>query len=238
MTGRLASPELLRRGLSARGHEKSREWPAQALAAGFACVAVALVAPLWLIELPPMPDFPAHAAAVFVQTHAAPGSLLSRFYEIDWAPVPDLASELIVPLFANIVSIITATKVFICMAVLLWVFGPAAVQYALSGRVTATSLAAAFFAYNSNFTMGFINFYFAAGVAFFVIAAWIATERVSLLPRFIMLAACFALLYFLHLLAVPFAGLVLLCFELAKLRRHDPDKTRIAIRNALIVCAA
>jgi len=185
-----------------------------------------------------MPDFPAHAAALFVQTHAAPGSLLSRFYEIDWAPVPDLASELIVPLFASVVSVITATKLFICMALLLWVFGPAAVQYALSGRVAVTSLAAALFAYNANFTMGFINFYFAAGGAFFVIAAWIATEPWLPVARFVMLAGCFALLYFLHLLAMPFAGLVLCCFELAKLRRRDPEKTRKAIRNLLIVCAA
>ena len=90
-------------------------------------VAAILVSPLWFIDLLPMSDFPAHVAALFIQMHAASDPVLSRLYEIDWAPVPDLASELIVPLFSGLPAI-PATKLFLSVAVMLWVCGPVAVR--------------------------------------------------------------------------------------------------------------
>ena len=165
-----------------------------------------LVVPLWLTRLPPMSDFPAHAAALFLQMHAAASPILSRLYQIEWAPVPDLASELLVPLYAPLMPVIPATRLFIGIAVLLWVTGPAAVQYALFRRVTVTALGGTLFAYNRNFILGFVNYYFAAGVGFFIIAAWIASAgRPALRPPSSMLAVFLTVLYFLHVLAMAFA---------------------------------
>jgi len=219
-------------------HARDGSWlslsPA-ALVCTFSLAGLVLVAPLWLIALPPMSDLPGHAAALFIQTHIHSSPVLSQIYSVEWAPIPDLASELIVPLLMPLLPAIAATKAFLGMGVLLWMCGPAAVQYALFRRVGVTALVGALFAYNRNFTLGFVNYYFAAGVGFFVIAAWIASEKWHAFQRLAMMAALFSVQYFLHIMALAFAGFFLLIFELARLldgRRNE------ALRNMAIICAA
>ncbi len=196
-------------------------------------VGIVLVLPLSLIDLPPMSDFPSHAASLFIQTHLNSNAVLAGYYEVKWAPVPDLASEFIVPLFSGL-SAEAGTRLFLGIGVLLWVCGPAAVQYALCRRVTATAVLAAFFAYNPNFTMGFINYYFAAGFGFFVIAAWLASEKRSALERLPLLTALFGATYLMHILAMLFAGFFLAAYELGK-----PGNTRRQRwKGAGLICVA
>ena len=71
----------------------------------------------------------------------------------------------------------TATKLFLSAAIALWVLGPAAIQRALFGRIGIAPLAGAFFAYNANFTWGFFNYYFSAGLSFLLFAAWITSAK-------------------------------------------------------------
>lgn len=196
-------------------------------------VGVVLALPLCIIDLPPMSDFPSHAASIFIQTHLKSSALLARYYYVNWAPVPDLASELIVPFFSGLRAE-AGTRLFLVIGVLLWVCGPAAVQYALFRRVTVTTTLAVFFAYNRNFTMGFVNYYFAAGVGFFVIAAWIASEKSSAPKRLILLTSLFGVIYFMHLLAMLFVGFFLTAFELGK-----PGGVRLQrVKGAGLICVA
>ena len=194
---------------------------------------IVLALPLWLVHLPPMSDFPGHAASLFIQTHVRSSPVLAGYYDFKWTPIPDLASELVVPLFPGL-SAEAGTRLFLAIGVLLWVCGPAAVQYVLFRRVTLTAVVAAYFAYNPNFTMGLVNFYFAAGFGFFVISAWLASVKRPALERFLVLATLFAVIYFMHLLAMLFAGFFLIAFELAK-----PGNTRLKrIRSAVIIVVA
>ncbi len=196
-------------------------------------VGIVLAVPLCIIDLPPMSDFPSHAASIFIQTHLKSSALLARYYYVKWIPVPDLASELIVPLFSGLRAE-TGTRLFLAIGVLLWVCGPAAVQFALFRRLTVTATLAVFFAYNRNFTMGLVNYYFAAGVGFFVIAAWIASEKSSAPKRLILLTSLLAVTYFMHLLAMLFVGFFLGAFELFK-----PGSPRLQrLKGAGLICVA
>src|SRR5213078_5007400 len=87
------------------------------------------------------------------------------------------ASEIAVPLLAQMTGVVAATTLFLTVSLFLWIVGPGAIHRALYGRVGIAPLFGSFFAYNANFTWGFFNYYFASGLSFAVFAAWIATDR-------------------------------------------------------------
>src|ERR1700744_752778 len=144
--------------------------------AGIVVAAILLALPLWFVRAPPMPDCPAHLASYYLIATGAKAPAVATFYSIQWAFIPNLAGEIIVPLLSHLVGLDIAAKLFISAGVALWVIGPALVHRALYGRIGVAPLFAAMFAYNPNFTWGFLNYYFAMGAVFVVFAAWIATE--------------------------------------------------------------
>jgi hypothetical protein len=220
---------------------------------GFTLVAAALMlaAPLWNVWAPAMPDYPAHLAsfALIEQGmfhHGASGA--GGLYHLQWAFVPNLASEIVVPLLARLTGVVTATKLFLTAALFLWVLGPGAVHRALYGRVGIAPLFGSLFAYNANFSWGFFNYYFSAGLSFAIFAAWIATgeerraERVSgssgpasLGERPARLAGftlAVTALYFCHIFAAASLLLMLAGFEVAQNIRHDHRDPNLLIRRA------
>ena len=144
--------------------------------------AAVLILPIWLTRLPAMPDFPAHLATFWLLTGGAKDPHVAQFYRVEWAFVPNLAAEIIVPALAHIMPLVVATKVFLSAVVAMWVFGAAAIHKALYGRIGAAPLAASFFAYNANFMWGFFNYCFGTGLSFLVFAGWIASDGLAVDP--------------------------------------------------------
>jgi hypothetical protein len=202
-------------------------WPLLAIIA--ACVILA--APLWCVVSPAMPDYPAHVANFYLITGGA-----SHYYHVDWAFLPNLAGEAVVPALAQFMPLETATKVFLTITVILWITGPAAIQRALHGRVGLESLLAAAFTYNAPFMWGFFNYEFASGLSFLVLAAWIATDDRRgpfLLAGF---AGAFTLVYFSHLFALTMLILLIGSFEAAKLWRNA-ERTAPQIARSMALLA-
>lgn len=170
-----------------------------------------------------MPDYPAHLAGFYLIAGGAKSSFLSSFYRIEWAFIPNLGSELVVPVLAGAVGLNIAAKTFLSTAVAMWVFGPAAIHRALFGRVGLSPLVAALFAYNANFMWGFLNYYFAAGLTLLAFAAWIATTRNRSFWRTASFTAAATIIYFCHLFGAALLFLLIFCFELqsATYRRSD-----------------
>jgi hypothetical protein len=209
-------------------------WPF--LASIAACVILA--APLWLVASPPMPDYPAHLASFYLI-----GGGASHFYKLQWAFLPNLAAEAVVPVLAMLMPLAVAAKVFLSVTVALWVLGPAAIQRALTGKSGLGALLSGAFVYNASFMWGFFNYIFAAGVSFLVFAAWIATDRERSALQHAGLAAAFTLVYFSHLFALATLLLMITCFELSALWRSKkfmvPDiARRVATLAALCAPAA
>jgi hypothetical protein len=176
-----------------------------------ACV---MALPLWLVAAPAMPDYPAHLASYYLIAGGA-----SRYYHVAWAFLPNLAGEIVVPLLSRLVGLALAAKLFMTAGVAMWVIGPALIQRALFGRIGASALFAALFAYNANFLWGFLNYYFAMGAGFVFFAFWITTAAARGPKHY----ACFALaataIYFSHLFALAVLVLLIAGYELGKGRR-------------------
>jgi hypothetical protein len=218
-----------------------RHWPA----AGLGLAALLLIAPLWVVHSPAMPDYPAHLAGFYLIGET--GKAASPFYFIHWLFVPNLAAELIVPALAHIVPLEFAVKLFLSLSVAMWVLGPVLVHYALFRKITPLPLAGAFFAYNAPYTWGFFNFYFAAGFGFLVLAAWIFTRRARGFSELAGFSLAFFALYVCHLFALVATVMLIAAFEaadclkgksLAALRADAPALARRAAHLALVLLPA
>lgn len=183
------------------------EWPLAVALAG-----LLLVAPLWCVAMPGMPDYPAHLAS-FALIAGEP----SRYYFVQWAALPNLASEVLVPLLGRAMPLEAAARLFLTATISMWMLGPALIQRALFGRVGPGVLLSAFFAYNANLIWGFFNYSFGVGLAFLVFAAWIATEGRRTLLHLIGFAVAFTAIYFSHLFAVAVLVLAIGGYELPAL---------------------
>ncbi len=186
---------------------------------GWAAVAIILAAiltvfPLWCVISPAMPDYPAHLASYYLIATGAKAPAVAQFYRIEWAFIPNLAGEILVPLLAKLMTLETATKLFITAGMVMWVAGPALIHRALYGRAGVAPLIAAIFAYNANLMWGFLNYYFAMGFGFLVFAAWIATEDHRTPMRLAGFALAVTVLYFCHLFACATLALMMGSYEL------------------------
>ncbi len=190
------------------------------------CAGVALCAtgtilalPVWLAPMPAMPDYPAHLASFYLLGGGAKLPLLSQFYQVQWAFVPNLAGETIVPLLSSIMGLTVATTVFLSLTIILWVIGAGAVQRALYGRVGAASLCAGLFAYNANLMWGFFNYCFGIGVALFALAGWIGDGNRRKPLHLVGFAVAILAVYFCHVFAAAVLVLIVACYEFSGLER-------------------
>ena len=133
--------------------------------------------------------------------------------------MPNLASEIAVPLLSHVVGLVASAKLFLTAAVALWVAGAALIQRALFGRIGIAPLLAAFFAYNINFFWGFLNYDFSAGLALVLFALWIMSASRPRLERVAVFATAATIVYFCHLFAEAVLLLVIGCYELDALLR-------------------
>jgi hypothetical protein len=199
--------------------------------------AAVLIAPLWLTDWPAMPDYPAHLATFYLLAGGIRDAHLSQFYRVEWAFVPNLAAELIVPLLAQFVPLVAASKIFLSLVVAMWVAGAAAIHRALYGRIGSAPLLACFFAYNANFMWGFFNYCFATGLSFLLFAAWIGSESRRGPLRLAGFALGVTAIYFCHLFAVATLLLLITCYEMMRLWEERPLTIARLLGRASPVCA-
>ena len=61
-----------------------------------AAVAV-LITPLFLVDVPPLLDYPNHLSRAWVLAKGSSDPVLSRIYEPHWTIIPNLASDIVLP---------------------------------------------------------------------------------------------------------------------------------------------
>lgn len=203
-----------------------------------AAAVLLLVAPLWLVATPGMPDFPAHLVSFRMIAAGEQAAPWSTYYHIHWLLVPNLASELVVPLLMHLLPAAAATKLFLSVAVILWATAPAAIQYALHRRIDAMALVGVLFAYNAPFIWGFCNFAFASGAALWLFALWIARAEQRRPRDVAVFALGFVILYVSHLFAMLAALLMIGGYEIGRAWRDRAFSPVALARRAGTVLAA
>lgn len=129
-------------------------------------------APLFSTVLPPLVDYPNHLARFSLLVSGG-----NQYFAVRWAPLPNLAGDLIVPALARLVPLAAAGKLFLVAIFALTLGGAAWLNRVASGSWRLWPLLAAVFLYNREFLWGFLNYLFGLGCALCGGALWLALEN-------------------------------------------------------------
>ena len=176
-------------------------------------VAALIVLPLFYTQVPPLEDYPNHLARMFILAQGSHNAFLSHFYEIDWAAIPNLIMDLVVPPLVPLFGIYAAGRIFIAATLLLMLLGPMVLHRAIYRTWSAWPLVGGLFVYNGFLFTGLMNYLFGIGIAVFGLAAWIALVERSLALRMLVSFVCCAILYVCHAEALAVYGLGIASFE-------------------------
>lgn len=202
-------------------------WPLMLLL-GFAALSLAPVA---LVDVPAMVDYPNHLARMSVLARAGTRAA-SPFYDVTWALYPNLGMDLLVPPLARLVGTVPATRLFYLASQILIVSGAMALSFAVRRQCLAAGLVACALLYCVPFAWGFVNFEFGLGLALWGMAGWIALARGPALPRLALHGLLVVMLYASHLFALGIYGFTIGVWELWRARAE-----RRGARRALATLA-
>ena len=127
--------------------------------------------PLFSTVLPPLFDYPNHLARLYLLMEGG-----NAFYAVRWAPLPNLAQDLIVPPLAGLMPLDLASKLFLVMVFGLITGGAIWLNRVATGAWRFWSLLTFLLLYNRIFLWGFVNYLFGIGVALGGMALWLALE--------------------------------------------------------------
>lgn len=171
------------------------------------CLCAVLVAPLLIVDVPPLLDYPNHLARVFILASLPRDPVLGQFYAPHWSVIPNLALDLIAPPLIHVLPVHVVGRLLIAAALVLPTIGGIAYNTALGGRWWALNVGLA--AFNSCLLYGFLNFEISIGLALLLAAGWLRW-REHRPARGIVLAMAGALLLFAcHLMGLVFFGLLI-----------------------------
>jgi hypothetical protein len=203
------------------------------LVAAVGILCLVLLAPLLLVDVPPLLDYPNHLARAVFLAFGASDPLMSQYYATHWAIIPDLGTDLVWPPLMHVLPIYVAGKVVVGCIVVLPVLGTIAYSRAVFGLRSAWPLGSVLAAYNGTLLLGFLNFVAGAGLALLMAAAWIAW-RDRYPWRTVMLASVGAVaLFFCHLMGLAFCVILVSGHEAAWLWSHRRSGIAMARRVAV-----
>jgi len=196
----------------------------------FVVFAFVTAIPVILHPLPPLLDYPNHLARMHAIATIHDDPYLSRFYQIEWRIIPNLAMDALVPLFQPLLGVYRAGQLFIIVAILLVMSGALCLNRALYGKWSAAPLLVAPLIYNRIFLVGLMNYTFGVGLAMWALAIWIFLRERAWPARLLASSLFCVALFFCHLFVVGLYGLGVFSFEAWRLwaERDRPMSGRIA----------
>jgi hypothetical protein len=202
-----------------------------------------LLAPLALVDVPPLLDYPNHLARAYVLALGQHDAFLSRMYATHWAILPNLAIDLILPPLLWIMPVHLAGRLLLGVSLLLPVIGTILCSNATFARQPAPTpatalascwpIAACLVACNGLFLLGFINFQLGIGLALICAALWMARRERHPKSTAAIGAICGVALFFCHLMGLAFFLIMLGAYEAERAwTQHRPNGTRLLHHRA------
>jgi hypothetical protein len=142
-----------------------------AVLAAFAVLLAIVSVPLFSTVLPPLVDYPNHLARLHLIAEGG-----NAFYAARWAPLPDLAADLVVPALARVMPLELAGKAFLVLTFALIAGGTVWLNRVATGRWRMWPLLAFLLLYDRILLWGFINYLFGLGIAICGLALWLELE--------------------------------------------------------------
>ena len=199
-----------------------------------ASITALAILPTFLVDLPAMNDYPGHLARMYVLTSIGTPDQNPYYYFYLPFIYPNLAMDIIVPIFSRALGVAYATKAFLILSQILVVSGAVALEIVIKRRHEFAGFAAVASLYTLPFAWGFLNFEFGIGLALWGLAAWFALENKELITRLAVHAVFCAGLFVCHLMAFGLYGATLVLCELWHAFRPKSDWKRSAQTLAIL----
>ena len=198
--------------------------------AAFVVLLVIVSVPVFSTVLPPLLDYPNHLARMHLILEGG-----NQFYAIHWAPLPDLAADLVIPALAHLMPLDIAGKLFLVITFALLAGGTLWLNRVATGCWRWWGLLGFLLLYDRILLWGFLNYLFGLGIALCGIALWLALEEVPRWRRIVVSSLVALACFFSHIAALGVYALVLAGTELpAALRRlRAADATGLAAQAAV-----
>lgn len=190
--------------------------------------------PIWTHPQPPISDYINHLARMYLIASLPNNPQLAGFYQVDWAVIPNLTMDLVVPVLTRFMNVYLAGQIFLVLMFALIVSGILALNRVLIGRLSALPLFAVPFLYNYVFLVGLMNYIFGIGVALWALAGWIAVRDRDWPIRLALSTICVVALFFCHLSALGIYGIGLLSFESWRLWQQRLTLDRAAMVSFVV----
>jgi hypothetical protein len=169
---------------------------------------IVLAIPFFLVDVPPVLDYPNHLARYFVLAH--PGdATLSKMYAPHWTILPNVGMDAIGVAMLRVTDVHIGGRICLALSLFAPVIGVAVYSRVAFGRYSYWSLASGLVAYNGAFFLGFMNFLLSLGLAFIGGAAWIALNRRCVLCRIVIGAFASGAIFFCHIFGILLFALLI-----------------------------
>src|SRR5258705_1276452 len=170
---------------------------------------VVLAIPFFLVDVPPMLDYPNHLARYFVLAHPD-DPILSQMYAPHWGILPNLGTDVIGAGLLRVTSVHVGGRLILALSLFAPVIGVVAYSRLAFGRFSYWPLASGLAAYNGVFFLGLMNFQLAVRLTLTRAAAWMALRRRASWPASLAVGAGAAtIIFFFYILGgVVFALLI------------------------------
>ena len=190
----------------------------------FALLCLVLLAPLTLVDVPPLLDYPNHLARAVVLASGASDPIVSRMYAAHWAIIPNLGTDLVLPPLLHLLPVHLAGRIVVGITILLPVLGTVAYSRAVFGCYSPWPLASGLVAYNATLLLGFLNFVAAIGIALLLAAGWISWRERHPVRAAALATVGATVLFFTHLMGLLFFYVLVAGFEFEQQWPHRPHR--------------
>lgn len=172
-----------------------------------------LLAPLFLSTVPPLLDYPIHLSRVYIYNNHNTNSFLGSMFNIDWRPLPNLGSDILLLLLTKFFSIELAGRLLLGLIITLTLIGTLVLHRVIFSTWSWWPLLAVFPAYHGALTAGFLNYSLGLSSMLIFLAAYIQLRKAH---AFLSLSASVSfgiILYFCHIVSFGIFAIFLFGYE-------------------------
>ena len=170
----------------------------------FVLVVVILCVPIVATTYHPLVDYPNHLARAYILHDYDRLEIFQRHYVVSRQIVPNLAIDLIVPTLLGLMTWKSASILFLCLVVVVFVLGCHYLGAAIHRRPTWLAIPSMFFVYNSAFLYGYVNYVFGLGCFAIALGYWLPRRHRWTAGRLALAAFLTSCAYVSHLAAFTF----------------------------------
>jgi hypothetical protein len=192
-----------------------------------AATCVILLAPLFVVDVPPLLDYPNHLARMFVLAFGQHDAVLSRIYAQHWTIIPNLAIDLVLPEMLRVLPIHVVGRIALGVTLLLPFIGVVTYSRIAFGVRSYWPLAGSLIAYNALFILGFVNFQISLGMALLIAAGRIYGRERWRVLTVVVTGLCTIGVFFMHICGLVFLAVLIGANEGAELHRRLSSGDRV-----------